>query len=105
MIKIIGWKLWYGNGTTFSSLQGSWEKAPDQDVQVLMIYYDKKDGMGRSCRRVFSGSDYYFKDGDNFGESFDDINLVKGVVKYGKYMKTEEEFLVIQKIAMEDYSI
>ena len=70
-----------------------------------MLYYAKKDKQGRSCRRSLAGSDYYFKDGDIFGESFDDITVIKGIVKYGKWMKTLEEFEALQKIAMEDYSI
>lgn len=105
MIKVIGWKIWYGDGTTFSSLQVPWEKAPDQNVQVVMVYYDKKDGQGRSCRIVFCGDDLYWKnDKDEFGTSFEDTVKVGDVVKFGKKMDSKDYELMRMK-AMEDYSI
>lgn len=35
MLPVIGWRLWYGDGTIVSSDQSSWDAAPDQNVQVL----------------------------------------------------------------------
>lgn len=103
-LKIIGWKIWYGDGTTFSSLQGIWKEAPDQNVQFWMIYLDKKDGQGRSYRQAFSGDDFYFTDGIIYDSSFDDESKVIGIVKYGKWMD-DEGFEKIRLEAMEDYSI
>ena len=100
-----GWKLFYGNSKTFSSNNGTWENAPDQDVQILMVYEKKTDKQGRPTRIVFSGCDFYFKDGNSFGQSFDDISKVRGVVKHGKWMNTEAEFDDIMAVAMEDYKI
>lgn len=105
MLRVIGWKIWYGNGTTFSSRQGTWERAPDQDVQVVMVYYDKKDGQGRSCRTVFCGDDKYWKNReDEFGTSFEDIIKEGDIVKHGKWTN-DEGFERTRLKAMKDYSI
>lgn len=100
-----GWKLFYGNGKTFSSNDGTWADAPDQDVQVLLVYEKKIDRQNRPTRIAFSGCDFYFKDGDSFGQSFDDVSKVRGVVKRGKWASTEVEFDKIMAVAMEDYNI
>ena len=102
---VIGWKIWYGDGSTFFSKQGTWESAPNQDVQVLMTYFSTRDNMGRSCRQVWSGMDYYFMENNIWGCSFDDASMIKGIVKYGKWMQSEDEFDALQATAMEDYSI
>lgn len=98
-----GWKLFYGNGTTFSSNDGSWDKAPKKDVQILMVYEINSDSRDRPTRRVYSGCDFYFKDGDNFGQS-NDIKLVIGDFKYGGWMN-EDTFNKLMSVAMEDYKI
>lgn len=100
-----GWKFFYGDGSTFSSNDGTMKEAPDQDVQVFMVYEKKTDGQNRPTRIVFSGCDYYFKDGNKFGQSFDDVSKVRGVVKHGRWMKTEAKFNKIMAVAMKDYSI
>lgn len=104
-VAVRGWKLFYGDGRTFSSNDGTWDDAPAQDVQIVVVYEMKIDGQGRPTRIVFSGCDYYFKDGDVFGQSFDDVSLVRGVVKYGKLMNTEAAFNKLMNVAMEDYNI
>ena len=70
-----------------------------------MVYETTTDGQGRPTRRVFSGCDYYFKDGEDFGQSFDDVNLVRGEAKRGKWMNTEAAFDKLLNVAMEDYRI
>jgi len=106
--KVIGWKVWYGDGFVFTSKDDIWEKAPDQNVQVVMIYFDWKDSQGKLRKQMFCGSDYYFCDGDwtvpsNWADSFTDFSVVRGVCKYGKWMKTEEEYEVIRQKALNDY--
>ena len=34
------WKLYYGDGDTFSDADGSWEDAPARDVQALVIEHE-----------------------------------------------------------------
>jgi hypothetical protein len=40
MMPVVGWRLWYGDGTTFDSGQGSWDQAPAQNVQVLEYLHE-----------------------------------------------------------------
>ena len=92
MEKIRAFKIWYSN-KTFDSTQavakdifGAWKEAPDQDIQVVVFYFDANDGLDRPTRRVMKGKDYYAMDeNENLSEHFDDITKVNGVVTYGKF--------------------
>lgn len=98
------WRIWYGDGSTFDSKAGLWEAAPSENVQVVMLYENRNDRQGRPCRFVMSGKDYYFKDGDLFGVSFDDESKTRGIVKRGKWM-TDEAFETIRVRAFEDFRL
>jgi len=98
------WKIYYSDGSTFSSNNGTWEEAPDQDVQVVILYYPRKDRLGRPTRSLMSGADYYFRTSHGFSKSFDDFSLVIGVVKFGKWT-TDENFESILEKAINDYDI
>lgn len=98
-----GFKIWYSD-STFDSTQGDWDEAPDDDVQYVMIYFQKKDALGRYTRLAASGCDYYALDMKTreFTSSFDDINKVKGYVKYGKFMDLKE-LLEMRDMFYNDY--
>lgn len=98
------WRIYYGDGSTFDSNDGTWEEAPSENVQIVSLYEATSDAQGRPTRYVFSGSDYYFKDGDMFGDSFNDRTKVKGSVKYGLYL-SDEDFDLIRISAFKDYSL
>lgn len=74
-MTIKGWRLYYGDGTTFDSTQGSWEDAPATNVQVLSVYYeetyrifDQSRWQIRPRRSLYHTYDYFFKaPGDVFG--------------------------------------
>jgi len=91
-MRIEAFKIWYSN-KTFDSAQvaardvfGAWKEAPDQDIQVVVFYFNEDDSFGRPTRRVMKGQDYYAMDeNENLSEHFDDITKVSGVVKYGKW--------------------
>ena len=109
MPKIRAFKIWYSD-KTFDSTQavakdvfGAWKEAPDQDVQVVMFYFDENDGMGRPTRKYMRGEDFYAMDEtENLSEHFDDITKVKGVVKYGKYT-TNENITKLEVESFDDY--
>ena len=97
-------KIWYSD-STFDSTQGAWKEAPKDDVQVVIIYFEKNDALGRPTRLYSSGCDYYALDDEgNFTSHFDDIEKVKGHVLYGKFMNFEE-LLKKEKIAFNDYGM
>lgn len=88
--EYLGFKIWYSD-STFDSTQGEWTDAPDDDVQYVMIYFQKKDALSRYTRLAASGCDYYALDMEtkHFTSSFDDVAKVKGHIKYGKFMDLE----------------
>lgn len=87
MSEIIGWKLWYENGKTFSSIDGKFCDAPQDGIMAAVTYYS--DGT-----RIKHYSDYYLmKDGELFGISEKHIerhlrDLLPNL-KYGRWTKTE----------------
>jgi len=103
--KIIYIKIFYTNGSSRKYNINTIFRAPKKHVQIIMMYLNEKDGLGRSKRLSSSGNDYYwFKDG-KFGTSFNDINKVpeNSILFYGEWT-TEKNYEKILSIAMEDYS-
>lgn len=108
-MPIKAFKIWYSD-KTFDSTQavakdvfGAWKEAPDQDIQVVVFYFEENDGLGRPTRRSMSADDYYSMDElENLYQSFDDITKVKGAVKFGKFT-TMENLVRIEKEAVDDY--
>ncbi len=62
---IVGWKIWYSDGSCYSSLNGhKGDDLPDHDVQTLLVYYLRPDGKrlpdGRVglCRATYTRDTY-----------------------------------------------
>ncbi len=53
LLPIRSWTLWYSDGSTCSSEDGTWSQAPDEDVQIQCIYHDAP------YRTFFVGQDTY----------------------------------------------
>ena len=108
-MRIKAFKIWYSD-KTFDSAQaaardvfGAWKEAPDQDIQVVVFYFDEDDSFGRPTRRVMKGQDYYAMDEKgNLSEHFDDITKVSGVVRHGKWTEWDN-FVRIDAEAFSDY--
>jgi hypothetical protein len=76
MKTTIGWKLYYGDGLVVSSLQSSWADAPSDNIQLLIVFYAEtykihRDGQWHVENYVdrYHGYDYYWKLGDQFGNT------------------------------------
>lgn len=107
-MKVVGWKIWYTGGRIFTNKDGKFCAAPKDDVLMMMVYYEKKDGMGRPTRIAHSGSDWYFSDGRIFGSNNDSLEennrrYPNSCFKKGKW-STSEEMDRVNKIAIEDYA-
>lgn len=77
-----GWRIYYGDGSTFDSSQGSWTDAPDEDVQIVMLYLE------RPYRNQVCAADVYF--------------LPNGThPKFGRAIP-DEDFYAIQASAVAD---
>lgn len=55
--SLVGWKLFYTDGTTITSAEMSFNDAPQDNVQVLIKYYKRESG-GYS-REIQNGLDMY----------------------------------------------
>ena len=71
MTDVIGWKLYYGDGSVVSSKESDWAVAPSDDVQVLSVYFDRaykiwRDGEEHEehFRDMHFGKDYYWQFGN-----------------------------------------
>lgn len=108
-MPIKAFKIWYSD-KTFDSAQatakdifGAWKEASDQDIQVVVFYFDEDDGSGRPMRRVVKGQDYYAMDENgNISEHFDDITKVNGIVKNGKFTEWNN-LMKIEELSLNDY--
>ena len=80
---MILWRIYYGDGSTFSSEDGSWEQAPSDDVQVVVVG-DPSEVWGRFLEQ---GYDYYVCVKEEPPYCTNDLNpfLRKtGLVKFGR---------------------
>lgn len=93
----VGWKIWYGDGSVFSSSMGRWEDAPNENVQCIIIYQEIDTPKTRLRLR---GSDHYDFDGERFYKS-NNVNDLPGIsIKNGKLIDNET-FAEIIKLAKE----
>ena len=100
--KLKGFKIWYSK-SVFTSLDGDWKDAPADDVQVVMIYFEKYDALDRHTRLFSSGCDYYaLNENGVFTSAFDDVSLVEGHVLVGKFMQLDKLETIMEE-ALNDY--
>lgn len=93
MAKLIGWKLYYDNGSVLSSLETKWEDAPPDGIQVLVEFYD--DG----SKKLHIERDYYIlDDGKAYGTNNINPWLRKyGIVKFGRWSSDDKFQELIKK--------
>lgn len=94
------WKVWYGDGSSFSDEDGLPEEAPGFNVQVI-TQENEQSGRYNQCL-----DDYYiFRDGRWFGVDFvgflDYVVNELGAVKLGRTL-TNEKFQKILELAESD---
>ncbi len=96
------WRVYYGDGATFDSNQGTVEQVPAFGVQAIIqdCPVEKKN--------LVSHYDYYFWDKDesrwmgcDFAGLIDALARCKGPVKFGRYLPMYK-FEAILKLASED---
>lgn len=94
-MKVIGWRVWYGDDSKYDSKNTRWEDLPDDGVVVVMLYFDNK------TRRIMDGSDWYFrakhKSGDFiYGENSDSPE--ENRKRYGKGISLKRGQWTTEKI-------
>jgi len=104
-MKIIAFKIWYSNKVYESKTSSfeDWKDSPIDDVQLIVFYFDKQDGLNRPTRRMMSGCDYYGRtENDDLSQNFDDKTKVSGYILYGKWTTDENMKRIIDE-AIDDY--
>lgn len=93
------WKIFYGDGATFSSDDGDIKDAPATNVQIIVQAHDD------TGRYHQSGRDYYVHwEGEWLGVDIFglfDFLMESGVVKFGRTVRSER-FLEVYRRAEED---
>ena len=108
-VSIVGVKIFYGDHKiaccrgSLKEIYTQWNKAYNDNVQIVMIYYNKTDAQGRPLRHNFQGSDFYSFDGQVFNSSNDSREL-NGSIKNGKWV-SDDQFTKVRDIALTEYSI
>lgn len=103
-MEVVGWRLYYADGSTVDSKQSSWEDAPQGGIEVLVVFYEGQDKHGRPLRGLFHGSpgnagDYYWQFGAGTAK-----DVPPGAdVKDGLMMVEKADFLAIYNRALGDY--
>jgi len=74
------WKLYYDNGSTFSSDDGAWEEAPSDGVLFAVRWEGGK-------KEILSNTDFYFFHDGSFGQTDDLGPLLRklGIIKFGRW--------------------
>ena len=93
------WKIWYDDGSTFSSDDGSWEEVPSDGVLIIMEYH------GSGQKEIHMSADYYYmEDGtiQHFPLGHLERHLKKHMpsLKYGRYT-SEAMWERVQKEALD----
>lgn len=77
-LPVIGWCLYYSDGSTFTNEQGDWDSAPSDDVQILKVLHEPP-------YRTFT-----------YG--YDTYQLTpESSVKLGRYMNEEAFYALVEK--------
>jgi hypothetical protein len=108
---IVGWRIFYSDGSVFSSLDGEWSAASVSSVQVVVIYYtstyqyyknDENQFKTYNYKQVLNGKDFYWKKDGLFymSDVFEEIPYEVEIndVKMGKLL-TDKEFFNIYNLA------
>lgn len=97
----MNWIIYYGDGSTFSSNDGTWLRAPVDNIQVIV--QTNPEGGLMTC----AGSDYYFmtmRDGDEHPRWYggDIIGLLEylrttGRVKFGLHISNGQYKKILER--------
>jgi len=100
---MLAWRIYYGDGSTFSSADGAPSDAPSTNVQAIALEADPTIG-----RRICSRFDFYWYEdewhgGDLFG-LFDYLQRVSpSIVKFGRVLpRLEFEKILTRAVTDEE---
>lgn len=103
------WKIWYDDGSTFDSNDGSWEESPSRGVQVIGFLRPDTDDpkLGGRGWETASGEDFFRKTEDghivacNDNAMQDYVADVLGIIKIGRMLSAAEFRVIFAKASKE----
>lgn len=95
-IRLLGWKIWYGDGSTASSDKDKWENVPNENVQVVSFLVKKP---ARTRRYNYRGKDYYGFSNKMIYKSNDiqELKTKNCLIKQGKYLDPVQFRTILSK--------
>ena len=87
---LVGFKIWYGDGSIVKSTEQSWENSPQKNIQVIKLFYKSENGIETD---LHFGQDYYL---------LDDLIEVPKSIKIGRAIDGEEFYKILSKANLDD---
>jgi hypothetical protein len=81
--ELLGWKIWYTDGTVFTSESTKWEDLPVFGVQVVKKFWKYENGT--TGAEMFCGADAYIDDHNKFTKE-----TAYTLIKLGEYLLYED---------------
>lgn len=105
--SVLGVKIYYSNRVVkiaAADLAKGWAKAPDDDVQVILIYPTRKQD-GKYLADEMHGSDFYWwSPTKGLGQTNELADIPKDAIyKRGKWMYPDSEYLKLYNRAHSDH--
>jgi len=82
--KLIGWKAWYTDGSSFASNKYKWRDIPQRHFLGVKRFYRMPDGTIH--KEMFVGQDLYIIS----DEHRDKLSRITKEIKIGEWMKDED---------------
>lgn len=83
--KLVGWEIFYDDGTVLNSEFNKWEECKQTGVQVVKKFYSSDNGIETN---IHHNEEYYF---------LDDLLEVPQTIKMGRGMQGDKFYLLLEK--------
>lgn len=87
--KLIGWKVWYGDGTVLTSEFNKWIDIPQKNMQIQKLFYKGKNGIEVN---VHKNQEYYL---------LNDLLQIPMSMKIGKSIDPDEFYDMLEEAEKE----
>ena len=100
------WRIWYSDGSTFSSEDGTWEEAPGRDVQIILFWDPDRGWTLRHGANTRKG-DFFRMDADGTIVGMDLTGVIDhvvhelGIIKEGRMLSANEWAEVLRTATLE----
>jgi len=91
--KLIGWKIWYGDGTVLISEFNKWEDTPQKNVQVVKLFYKGDNGIESN---IHKNQEFYF---------LNDLLDVPQTIKMGKSINADKFYDILELAELDSRAV